>query len=204
MALFKPKGADSKTTGASNRWTGICEIGIKGFTDKSKDFDWADIYIDAEIAVKDSEYTRNLKISGSLDKDVKGNVSGGTVLNRMYKFFDDIGCEVGINLKGKWEKESDGKAVKDIAKYLNDHHTDKLHSYPYLGYIYKEKNKKNGKAYNTVLWRVFPNTSNGRSDLASYVKWMKTNGHIKEVSAEAPAPVAEGNTDLPFSLDEAL
>ena len=43
MALFKPKSAMS--SGGGDKYTGICEMGIVSFTDKSADFDWADIFI---------------------------------------------------------------------------------------------------------------------------------------------------------------
>ena len=174
MALFKPKGSSS---GGGNKFSGICELGIVGFVDKSADFDWADIFIEAEVKVKGSEYTRTIKIKGSLDKDNKGTVTGGSVLNRMYKFFADIGCTAGINAKGKWEDDS-GNPIKDIAKYLITNH--KSNGEEYVGYIYKEPNKKTGKAYNTCHYRIWPNTSVGHVELASHIKWMKTNGYLKE------------------------
>ncbi len=49
MALFKPKGSSS---GGGNKYMGVCEMGIVSFTDKSADFDWADIFIVAEVAIK--------------------------------------------------------------------------------------------------------------------------------------------------------
>jgi hypothetical protein len=199
MALFKPKGATSDSGG--NKFMGICEMGIVSFTDKSADFDWADIFIVAEVAIKDSDYNRDIKIRGSFDKDANGNITGGSVLNRMYKFFGDIGCSAGVNIKGGWEAE-DGTAIKDIAKYLNDNHGNQA-QLNHVGYVYKEPNKKTGKAYNTVHYRLMPNTSAGKVDLASHVKWMKTNGYLTEVSGNVTPP-ANKNTDLPFSVEEAL
>ena len=198
MALFKPKGATSD--GGGNKFMGICEMGIVSFTDKSADFDWADIFIVAEVAIKDSDYNRDIKIRGSFDKDANGNITGGSVLNRMYKFFGDIGCSAGVNIKGKWEAE-DGTAIKDIAKYLNDNHGNQA-QLNHVGYVYKEPNKKTGKAYNTVHYRLMPNTSNGKVDLDSHVKWMKTNGYLKEASATVAAPSQQ--TELPASVEDAL
>jgi len=187
MALFKPKNLSNNNT-KSNKIMGICEMGIMGFSDRSAEFDWADVFIEIEVGILDSDYSRNIRIRGSFDRDAKGVIVGGSVLNRMYKFFGDIGCTAGINLKGHWEGE-DGKPIKDIAKYLNDNHCSKetipgtTPSLDYLGYVYKELNKKSGKAYTTVHYRLFPNTSAGNVDLASHVKWLKTNGYLKEAPA---------------------
>ena len=207
MALFKPKSA--MTGSGNNKYMGICEMGIVSFTDKSADFDWADVFIVAEVAIKESDYTREIRIRGSFDRDAKGNIEGGSVLNRMYKFFGDIGCTAGVNIKGKWETE-DGTAIKDIVKYLTDNHLSSVipgtnPSYDHVGYVYKEENKKTGKAYNTVHYRLFPNNSTGRVDLAGHVKWMKTNGYIKEATATAPVPTPSNNgVELPTAVEDVL
>ena len=182
MALFKPKQSSG-----GGKFTGICETNIVGFKDRSPEFDWADVFIEVEVGIKDSEYTRNLRIRGSFDKDDKGNITGGSVINRMYKFFGDIGCSAGITVQGNWETE-DGESIDSIEDYLNTNHVGKAQSHPYLSYIYKEQNKKSGKTFNSVHYRMFPNTSKGNSDLASHVKWMKTNGYLKEATPEV-APV---------------
>ena len=207
MALFKPKGATSDG-GGGNKYTGVCEVGIVRFEDKSADFDWADIFLVAEVAIKDSEYTRNLKLRGSFDKDGSGNITGGSVLNRLYKFFGDIGCSAGVNIKGEWEAE-DGTPIKDIAKYLTDNHAEGA-SLPgmepamtHVAYLYKEPNKKTGQAYNAVHYRLMPNTSAGKVDLASHVKWMKTNGYLKEADASTATP-ANQTQKLPASVEDAL
>ena len=206
MALFKPKGAMSN--GGGNKFMGVCEMGIVNFTDKSADFDWADIFLVAEVGIKDSEYNREIRIRGSFDRDGKGNITGGSVLNRMYKFFGDIGCSAGINIKGEWETE-DGTSIKDIAKYLNDNHGQSIipGSDPQLthsGYVYKEENKKTGKAFNTVHYRLFPNTSSGKVDLASHVKWMKTNGYLKEASANSLPKASPNDVAMPTNVEDVL
>ena len=53
MALFKPK-----QTSGGGKFTGICETHIVGFKDRSDEFDWADIFIEVDVGIKDSEYTR--------------------------------------------------------------------------------------------------------------------------------------------------
>ena len=205
MALFKPKSAMSD--GGGNKFMGVCEMGIVSFEDQSAKFDWADVFIVATVAIKDSDYTREIKIRGSFDKDAKGNITGGSVLNRMYKFFGDIGCSAGVNVKGEWETE-DGTAIQDIAKYLTDNHgSDDLPgttpNLDHVGYIYKEENKKTGKSYNTVHYRLFPNTSAGKVDLASHVKWMKTNGYLKEATGILAKPVSNG-VEVPASVEDVL
>ena len=189
MAIFRttPKATDS---GSGNKFSGICEVGIVNFTDKSGDYDWADIYIEIEFALKDSKYTRNMQLTGSLDKDANGNIEGGHVLDRVYRIFDAIGCTAGINVKGEWE-DADGKAIADIAAYLNTNHcsnfmpgTDPV--LDYVAYIYKTANKKTGALFNTMLPKLYPNGDNGKKEMASYVKWMKNNNYLKEVT-EGPA-----------------
>lgn len=198
MALFKPKSA-----GNNGKYHGVCELGIKSFTDKSKDFDWADVFIVCEVALKDSEYTRDIRIRGSFDKDTNGDITGGSVLNRIYKFFGDIGCTAGVNIKGGWET-ADGKEIKDIAKYLTQHHLgtvlpDTPPDLDYVGYVYKEPNKKTGKAYNVVHYRLFPNNKTGRIELDKHVAWMKTNGYL----TEAPA-TPTNNSALPKAIEDIL
>ena len=195
MALFKPKS--SKT--GNNKFMGLCSMDIMGFSDRSKDFDWADIFLDVEVRVKESDYTRNIRIRGSFEKDGNGNITGGSVLNRMYKFFEDIGCTAGINLESKWET-ADGEEIKDIAKYLNDNHTDKEGTLGKVGYVYKEENKKTCKQYNVVHYRLFPNTSSGKMDCTEHVKWMKTNGYLKEAKTMKPS----GNIDKALAIDDIL
>ena len=97
MAIFKPEG-----TSSFGNFTGICEFGILEFTDKSGTFDWADIFLEVKVKQKDSDYDRTLQIKGSLEKE-NGKITGGSVLKRMYHFFDQIGCGAGINVDGEWE-----------------------------------------------------------------------------------------------------
>ena len=112
MAIFKPK-----STGGSNKFLGICEIALMGFKDRSGEFDWADLYLDVEVKPKDSEYTRNIQIKGSFDKDSNGKIEGGSVLRRLYVFFEAIGCTAGLNVDGGWE-DAEGNEITDIAQYL--------------------------------------------------------------------------------------
>ena len=71
-----------------------------------------------EVKQEHSDYSRKLQIKGSFEKDSSGNITGGSVLKRLYTFFEAIGCTAGLNVKGEWEDE-DGKKIEDIAEYLN-------------------------------------------------------------------------------------
>ena len=186
MAIFRPKMSNGTS------YFGICEIALNNFEDKSSQFDWADIFIDVTVNQKGSEYTRNLKIAGSLEKDADGNITGGSVLKRMYVFFDAIGCKAGLNVKGEWEDEN-GKSIKDIAKYLNDKFIDLSFpdseiDYNFIAYIYKEKPKKDGeKAWTRVYHKIYANNEANKTKLDSDVQWLKGRGVIKEVS-DIPTP----------------
>jgi hypothetical protein len=181
MAIFRPNGS-----GGSN-FFGICEISLKEFNDRSSEFEWADLFLDITINQKGSEYTRNIKVAGSFDKDSDGNITGGSVLRRLYVFFAAIGCKAGLNVKGGWETE-DGKEIKDIAKYLNDNFTkptmpDGDPDYNYIAYVYKEKPKKEGdKAWTRVYHKIYANNTANIAKLTDDVTWLKGRGVIKEAT----------------------
>jgi len=182
MAIFRPKG----TSGGSNFY-GITEIALMNFEDKSSDFDWADLYLDVEIKQKGSDYTKQLRITGNLDKDAKGKLTGGNALKRMYGFFDVIGEQAGMNVDGVWE-DADDNAIDNIASHLNQGHAalvmpDQEPEYNYLAYVYKEKPKTPGaKVYSRVFYRIQKNDKDGRRKLEEDVKWFKGKGFIKEAT----------------------
>tara|TARA_R100001530_G_scaffold123066_1_gene90919 strand:+ start:529 stop:1128 length:600 start_codon:yes stop_codon:yes gene_type:complete len=179
MAIFKP---ETKSGNFSN-FTGVCEFGILEFKDRSDEFDWADLFLEVSVKQKGSDFDRPLAIKGSFDK-VGGKITGGNGLTRLYHFFDQIGCEAGINVNGGWETP-DGKEIKDIAKYLNDNFvvgngTD-TPNLDYLGYFYKEQPKvPGGTAYTRVLSKVYRNVTENKVKLDDDVKWMKSKGYLKE------------------------
>tara|TARA_R110002020_G_scaffold63438_5_gene169413 strand:- start:464 stop:1069 length:606 start_codon:yes stop_codon:yes gene_type:complete len=192
MAIFRPEMKSGNSS-----YYGICEISLNSFEDKSSQFDWADIFISVTINQKGSEYTRDIKIAGSLDKDGGGNITGGSVLKRMYVFFDAIGCKAGLNVKGQWEDEN-GEPIANIAEYLNSKFSqvampDAGLDYNYLAYIYKEKPKKDGdKAWTRTYHKIYSNSEANKGKLADDVKWLKGKGVIKEAT---DLPVQQnGNT----------
>ena len=183
MAIFKPETSN----GTFTDYHGICEFGLLGFKDKSGDFDWADMFIEVQIQQKDSDYERTLQIKGSYEKE-NGKITGGSVLKRMYQFFDELGCSAGINVKGAWEDEK-GDKIEDIAKYLNDNFIKGNSTYipdmDFIGYFYKEKPKTPESKSYTRLWnKVYRNTEANKAKLQSDVNWMKTKGYIKEITDE--------------------
>ena len=186
MAIFKPKMSE----GGTNKFLGICEFGIVNFKERTDEFDWADLYIDVEIQQKYSEYTRKLQMKGSFEKDSKGNIEGGTVLKRLYNFFDVIGCTAGLNIQGTWETEN-GEAIENIEEYLSKNFIKggdpKTYepSFDYIGYIYKAKPKNPGdKAWITVHPKIYLNTEENKAKLQDDINWLKGKGYIKELTDE--------------------
>tara|TARA_R110002050_G_scaffold17407_7_gene51745 strand:- start:4407 stop:5021 length:615 start_codon:yes stop_codon:yes gene_type:complete len=188
MAIFRPQGNSS----SGNNFYGICSIALLNFEEKSSEFKWADIYFDIEVKQEGSDYTKQLRIVGDLERDIKGNISGGSVLKRMYNFFDVIGEKAGLTVDGKWENE-DGERIHDIAKYLNQKYASNIipdtdPDFNYLAYVYKEKPKeKGGKVYTRVFHKIQNNDEQGKLALESNVKWFKAKGFLKEATEEDTA-----------------
>lgn len=202
MAIFRPEGVD--ITNVGNKFTGICKFAIIGFEDKSGMFDWADLYIEAEVKQEHSDYSRKLQIKGSFEKDSAGNITGGSVLKRLYTFFDAIGCKAGINVKGEWEDE-EGKEIDDIVAFLNKGASDgstieDVTRYPYIAYFYKEQPKKPGaKSYTTVWPKVYIHSEMNKAKLKKDIDWLKGKGYLKELTdevANAPAMSGDGLANL--------
>lgn len=184
MAIFKPTMSNN-----NNNNLGISEFGLIEFTDKSGDFDWADIFIEVKIKQKDNAYDRMLQIKGSFEFE-NGKIVGGSALKRMYQFFDEIGCSAGINVDGEWEDES-GNKIENIEKYLNDNFLKPGSDYEvpmeYIGYFYNEPPKTpGGKIYTRVWSKIYKNSKENKVRLEDDVKWMKSKGYIKEMTNEAP------------------
>ena len=202
MAIFKPK--QTEYSNENNKFLGICNFAIMGFTDKSDMFDWADLYIEVEVKQEFSDYTRKLQIKGSYEKE-NGKIVGGTVLKRLYNFLDAVGQEVGLNVEGGWE-DSKGKEIEDIAKHLNDNCLAEADadynpaSYPYIAYFYKEQPKKNGdKSYTTVYPKVYRSTQENNAKLKNDIDWLKGKGYLKELTdvvVNSPAMSESGLANL--------
>ena len=201
MAIFRP---ETKEFTGGSKFTGVCKFAILNFEDKSHMFDWADLYIEVEVKQEHSDYSRKLQIKGSFEKDSSGNITGGSVLKRIYNFFDAINCIAGINVKGEWEDE-EGKKIDDIAGYLSLYSAnpipgEPIDSYPYIAYFYKEQPKKvGGRAYTTVWPKVYTYSEENKAKLQSDVDWLKSKGYLKEITdevANAPAMNADSLANL--------
>ena len=190
MGIIRPKGKSSNET---SNYYGICDIAVLSFRDKSENFDWADVYLEVEVQQKGSDYTKTIRLAGSLDRDPDGSVTGGSVLNRLYHFFDVLGVRAGINAKGAFETE-DGQPIENISKYLTENHacgTEEPTTFPYLAYVYKEKPKQpGGKVYTRVHHKINVNSEEGRRKLTEDVTWFKSKGFIKEAAPEQPKSTA--------------
>ena len=176
MAIFKPETSSTPTS-----FLGPIEVGIINFKDKSSDFVWADVFIEVELSVKNSEYSNRMSVCGRLDKDAEGKITGGSVLKRMYNLFDMLGCKAGLTIDGKWE-DDEGKSISDIADYLNQ--SFRTDSEDYVAYAYKKKPKNPGdKVYTEVYPKLFLNTPGGKAQCEKDVAWLKSKGIIKEADA---------------------
>ncbi len=182
MALFKP---EIKTS----NYNGICNCNIIAIDDKSDMFEWSDLYLQVVLLQDGSKYTRNATIAGGFDKDEKGNITGGSVIKRMYTFFDAINCPAGINIKGEWEDEQ-GKKIDNITDYLSKYLTkwdgdSSGKDGKYLAYFYKQAPKKPGKqAYNVAHHKLYPAGGDSRNKLQNDIDWMKSKGYLKEVTEQ--------------------
>ena len=185
MAIFKPEVSSSIS------FLGPIEVGIIGFTDKSGDFDWADVFIEVELSVKNSDYSNRMSILGRLDKDANGDITGGSVLKRMYNMFDTFGWKAGLNIKGAFEDEH-GNVIDNIGKFLEERYTTK--ELDYVVYAYKKKPKPGKKVYTEIYPKLYLNNNEGRTQCLTDVEWLKSKGIIQEADA----------SDMPQQNDSTL
>ena len=184
MAIFKP------VMSTGNSFFGICEINILSYKDRSNEFDWADVFIEVELSVKDSDFSNRLTILGRLDKDANGDITGGSVLKRMYNMFDMFGCKAGLNIKGVFEDEH-GNIIDDMGQYLTERYTTQ--NLDYIAYAYKKKPKEGKKVYTEMYPKFWPNTNEGKAQCDKDITWLKEKGIIKEADA-SDMPQQNDNT----------
>ena len=128
MPIFRPENKSG--TG----FLGYKKLGIISITDKSGKFDLADVYLEVEMKVENSQYNRNFYVSGGHEMSENGDIIDSSLLKRIYHFFDAIGFEGGVNLKGEFEDKS-GNVIKDIADYLNTNFTAPFPSEPNMNLV---------------------------------------------------------------------
>ena len=149
MAILRP-------TNDRVNYYGVCNIGIVSIEDKSSLYGWADVYLNVVVKQEGSDYTRNLQIAGSFDKDANGDVVNCTLLRKIYSFFDGIGETAGINIRGEWEQE-DGTPIENIEEYLNAKYgvaDESLANMDLVAYVYKETPKQAGGTAYTRVYHI--------------------------------------------------
>ena len=185
MALFKPEVKDSSSSGD---WLGYKQMGIHSVTDKTDNYEWADLYLAFEMKIEGSQYPRTMYLAGSFDKELDGTLKESSFLKRMYHVFDIIGFDGGVNAKGQFE-DADGNIINNIGEILND----KLSPGPIddpemnlLGYIYREAPKQPNQAqiYTKIHHYIQRNTNEGMAFIKDRIEYLKKNNFIKEASPD--------------------
>ena len=190
MAIFRPQAASG---GGSYLGYQVC--GIESFEDKSDRFDWADVYITVNLKMENSQYIQPMQISGSFDREPDNTIKDCTLLRRLYYLFDALGFQGGVTKEGNFE-DADGKPIEDIVSYLEDTYTPQFPSEPsmdYLAYVYKELNKKDGKAYTRVVPKLVRNTASEKKDFEGYINFCIGKGVIVEHDENATPSTPQGS-----------
>lgn len=198
MAIHRPKDS---TAGPS--WLGFQEAAIVGVNNKvnDKNLEWADIALEIELACPGSDFTRIMKIIGKLEFDADGELYDNSLLRKLYRFFDVIGFDGGLNIYGEWET-IDGKKITDeelenmLSQYAQDNTTGQEGlSYDFYCYVYQKPAKpgKDKDFYTEVYPRLADNNEAGRQDLENYINWLKTRGFLKEY--QGPSKSNSTDTD---------
>jgi hypothetical protein len=203
MALLQ----SSSNTKMNSDFTGYFEAGIEKVEDKSGQYDWADCWLDVHFKIKNSKYPQVHSIKGSYERNPDGTVSINRVVRQFNYLKDAIGFEGGINTEGDWEM-ANGEKIDNIESTLNNYISEMNGSdnplleppHNYLIYVYREAPKKQGdKTYKRVLGKIVDNDNAGRSDLESYVTYMKQKGYLKEASEnDTPSAPTQPQSDMPF------
>ena len=205
--LIRPTD-DSPAVGGKS-FLGFQEASVIEINDRQTEFSsWADVYIDVILATPTSKYSTTLRVKGSYKKDSKNNVVADSKLVKdIYALFDAIGYSGGINAKGQFCNAS-GKTV-NIEKELSEFASNKVadddgHDFNLYVYVFKEFNKKSGKAYTTVLNYVQTNDDNGRDKLHDRVEYLKTNNYINEATEEQLSLSMNGTASNAVSIENVL
>ena len=189
MARFRPV-----ETGGGGNFGGFMEAQIVDYSDRTEEFDWADLFIDVTMQVPTSQYPVIYNLKGSYEKENDGKIKSCTLLNKIYYLLDAIGCKGGPNVNGEWEDE-DGKKIDKIDTYLNQNFLANNpltnENYPYCVYVYKEWIDSKDKAYTRVCPKIVMNTEKGIADLKSYVAFLKQKNIIKEYNGEARSSLSK-------------
>ena len=184
MAIFRPQAAV-----IGGGYLGYQNCGIASFTNRTDEFDWADVYIVVNLKLENSQYEQPLNIAGSFEKEPDGGIKDCTLLRRLYYLFDVIGFQGGVTKEGKFEDE-DGVPIDDMCGYLEEKFSPVFPAEPtmdYHCYLYKEWNVKEKRAYTRVVPKMVRNVTAEITDFTGYINFCKGKGVIKEYD-ESTAP----------------
>ena len=186
MAVFRPNKKKEGTSTSS--YLGFMEAGIVDFSDRSDEFEWADVFIDVTFNTPNSQYPVIYNLKGTYNRDADGKIESCPMLNRIYYLLDAIGCDAGPNVDGIWEDQN-GNKIPKVDTFLNNNFlpanalTDE--TYPYFIYVYKEWNKDKQKAYTRVSPKIVKNDTRGHTDLKSYIAFLRQKGLLKEYKEDS-------------------
>ena len=177
--------AESSSRGSAN-WLGFQEVALTDFINKSENYENLDVYMEVHFQNESSQYPFKYNLLGKFERDADGRISGeNSLLKRILYLTDAIGWNGGVNAKGEWVDEDDKVLEDDVALLLNAKYTQANYGAsnfdtPLYIYVYKNCSKEKQKAYTTVVPKIVQNNEQGRSDLESYITYMKANKYIVE------------------------
>lgn len=164
----------AKSSGGN--WVGFKPVAISGVIDKSTEFEQFDVLIDFDLKVEGTEYNNTMSLLGTFERNDNNDIEDNSFLKRIYRIFDGLGDQGGVDIKGNWVDSAD-KKIENIGDYLSQYvETSK---YPYLAYLYRERSKKNGKVYTRAYPILVPNTSQGSEDIRGFINFLLKNKVIK-------------------------
>jgi len=159
-------------------WLGYKPSRIVSVTSPESKFDDQEVNLAFEILTEESDFPRTYFISGKFDREADGNIKSCSLLNKLNNIFETIGYKGGVNIKGDWVDEND-VPVENIIAEIN--RLLPSSGWPHYTYSYQAEPKKPGdKPPTRLATRVFPNNEKGRAALENFVKFMKSNGWLKE------------------------
>jgi len=171
---FRPQEMETST----GSYLGIIPATITNFEDRTKEFDWADMFVDITLQSPNSQYPYTMSVLGSYDKEPDGSIKSCSLLKRAYNFFDAIGFEGGPDKTGTIVDKT-GNVIESFEKHLHDNYLKQLVNKTFFIYAYKGL-AKNGKSYT----QVYPKLGTDEKDFEGYVNFLKSKNLIKEVSED--------------------
>ena len=168
-----------RTNSGKSPWLGFQDVALTDFVNKSDQYENLDVYIEVHFRNENSQFPTKYNLLGSFDYESDGTISGdSSLLKKILYLTDALGWDGGINTKGEWVDGDDNVLEDDVALTLNAHFTQANygidnHDTPYYIFVYSKWDDKAKRAYPTVCPKVVKNDEKGRTDLESYINFMK-------------------------------